>query len=131
MEHRGEHLSSAELVKAVEQLPPDELERFADEVASLRARSRARVLMPDESSLFEVINRALPDEDRKRLEALTERRCEEVLTGDEHRELLELQDRLERIHAARMEALASLAGLRSLSLPAVMDELGIRLPDHG
>lgn len=131
MERRDEHLSGADLVHAVEQLDPEELERFADEVASIRARRRATMLPADESALFEIINRALPADDRARLELLGARRREETLTENEYEELLELQERLETLHAARMEALAKLASLRSLSLPAVMDQLGIRLPDHG
>jgi hypothetical protein len=130
MEHRDEQPSSAQLVRAVERLDPAELERFADEVASIRARRRAPLLSVQESALFEIINRALADDDRARLEFLSDRRRQEALTAEEHRELLDLHDRLERLHAARMEALAQLACSRGMTLPAVMDQLGIRFPDH-
>jgi hypothetical protein len=130
LDRPDEHITESELVKAVEQLSPEALERFADEVASIRARTRAHVLTANESALFGVINRGLSDDERSRLETLADRRRAEALTPDEHRELIDLQERLERLHAARMEALASLASLRSTTLTVLMDELGIRLPDH-
>jgi hypothetical protein len=130
MEQHDEQPSSTRLVQAVERMSPAELERFADEVASIRARRRAPMLSVSESALFEVINRTLPEEDRARLDVLSDRLRREALAEKEHPELLELQGRLEALHAARMEALAQLARQRGVTLTAVMDQLGIHFPDH-
>ena len=130
MEQNLEPDSSKQLVQAVERLSPAELDRFADEVAALRARLHAPVLSGDESALFAVINQALPESDRQRLAELIEQRSTETLTPGEHSELLELQQRLEALHAARVKALADLAQLRGMTLTTLMEQLGIQLPDH-
>ena len=93
----------------------DELDRFADEVAAVRARVHAPMLSADESALFAVVNRALPEVDRQRLAELSEWRSNEVLTPVEHSELLQLQQRVEALHAARLKALAELAQLRGVN----------------
>jgi hypothetical protein len=41
-----------------------------------------------------------------------------------------LTDRLEVLHADRLAALAELARLRGVTLGEVMNQLGIRFPDH-
>jgi len=130
MEQNLELTSSKHLVRAAESLSPAELDRFADEVAALRARLRAPMLSADESALFSIINQALPEDERQRLAELAERRSNETLTPGEHSELLELQHQLEVLHAARMKALADLAQLRGVTLTALMEQLCISLPDH-
>ncbi|HLG16466.1 MAG TPA: STAS/SEC14 domain-containing protein [Blastocatellia bacterium] len=130
MEQNIESASRKQLVQAVERLSPAELDDFVDHVAALRARRHAPMLSDDESSLFAVINQALPESDRQRLAELVERRSDEMLTPGEHSELLQLQQRLEALHAARVKALAELARTRGVTLNVVMEQLGIRLPDH-
>ena len=88
------------------------------------------MLSGDESALFAVINQAPPESDRQRLAELTERRWNETLTPCEYSELLQLQQRLEVLHAARLKSLAELAQLRGITLTAVMEQLGIRFPDN-
>jgi hypothetical protein len=56
MESNLQSVSSLQLVQAVEQLSPAELDHFADEVAALRARRHAPMLTEDESALFAIIN---------------------------------------------------------------------------
>jgi hypothetical protein len=120
----------AQIIQAVEELNPAELDHLADEVAALQARRNVPVLSPDASALFAIINHAMPEGDRDRLGRLSHRRGEEMLSPDEHTELLELQRRLEALHASRMKALAELAALRGVSLAEVMEQLGIQFPDH-
>ena len=130
MEQNIESASSKQLVQAVERLSPAELDDFVDQVAALRARRHAPMLSDDESSLFVIINQALPESERQRLAELVERRSDETLTPREHSELLEVQQRLEAVHAARVKALADLALLRGVTLARVMEQLGIQLPNH-
>lgn len=130
MEQNIESASGKQLVQAVERLSPAELDAFADQVAALRARRHAPMLSDDESSLFAIINQALPEAERERLRELVERRSDEALTPRDHSELLELQQRLEALHAARVKALAELGQLRGVTLATVMEQLGIQLPDH-
>lgn len=130
MEQNLERRPPRQLVRAVEQLSPAELDLFADEVTALRARRHAPMLSEDESHLFAIINRALPEADRMRLAELIEGLHNENLISDEHRELLQLQHRLEALHAERVKALARLAQLRGVTLTRVMDQLDIHFPDY-
>ena len=130
MEQNIESALGKQLVRAAARLSPAELDDFVDQVAALRARRHAPMLSDNESALFTIINQALPESERQRLAELAERRSDETLTPGEHSDLLELQQRLEALHAARVKALAELAQLRGVTLTAVMEQLGIQLPDH-
>lgn len=130
MEQSIPPISTTQLFRAAEQLSPEELDTFADEVAALRARRKAPVLTEDESALFALINQSLSEADRERLAELGEKRADETLTSEEHQELLTLQQQLEALHAARIKALAQLAELRGVTLTTVMEQLGIQFPDH-
>lgn len=123
-------LSGSQIIQAAEQLETPDLDRLAAQIAKLQARRHASVLSLGESGLFEVINRTLSEDDRTRLEQLSLRREEEVLSSEEHLELLQLQQQMEALHADRVEALAKLAALRGLTLTEMMAELGIEFPDH-
>lgn len=123
-------LSNPQLSQVIEQLSLAELDRFADEVAAVRARRHAPVLSKDESALFAIINQSLSETKRTRLAELGEKRADETLAPAEQQELLTLQQRLEALHAERMNALADLAKLRGITLTAVMEQLGIEFPDY-
>ncbi|HYE75591.1 MAG TPA: STAS/SEC14 domain-containing protein [Blastocatellia bacterium] len=129
MEPNVTSVSNSEIVQAIEQLSLPELESLVDEVAALRARRVAPILSEEESSLFAIINQALPESERVRLLELQDKRVGERLTHDEHQELLALQYRLEALHAERLKALAMLAKIRGLTLTALMEQLGIQFPD--
>ncbi len=64
------------------------------------------------------------------MRALRTKRADESPTPAEQQELISLTTQLEEWHARRMETLAELAKLRGVSLPVVMDQVGIRLPDY-
>ena len=130
MEQDIQPVSASKLVQMAEQLSPAELDRLAQEVATLRGRRNAPLLSADESALFVTINQRLSEADRQRLAHLGEHRYREELTPEEHRELLELQQRLEALHANRMKALAQLAQLRGVTLANLLTQLGIQFPDH-
>lgn len=123
-------MSSEELLKAVEQLSPPELDDFVRRVVALQARRRAPSLSQVETELLLRINQSLPAEVASRYDELIAKRRAETLTPDEHRELLELTEIAEGRDADRLEALVELARLRRTSLRKLMEALGIRPPDH-
>ena len=118
-------LSASELLKAVAQLSPAELDRFADQVLELRAKRRAPVLSPDETALLVQINQGLPVDIQRRYDALVARRQAGQLSPDEYAELLQLTDQVEQVQAQRIEHLAHLARLRGVPLARLLDDLGI------
>lgn len=58
------------------------------------------------------------------------KRQAEILTPEEHSELLHLTEQIEKLQAQRMEYLAELARLRGTSLTALMKNLGIQMPTY-
>jgi hypothetical protein len=124
-------LSGDDLLKAARQLDQDEFRQFVAGVLDLRAVRHAPRLPAEEAALLLRINAGLPDDLRQRYDDLDARRRAETLGPDEHSELLRLTDEVERRQADRVAALAELAQARGVSLPAVMDQLGIRAPANG
>jgi hypothetical protein len=124
------NLSSDQILSALEQLSPAELEQLVPRVIALGAARRAPHLSPDESRLLARIDQCLPEKLKARLSELEERRDDGSLTEAEAAELLGLSDRAETLHAERLAALADLAKLRGTTLPVLMDQLGIRFPDN-
>ncbi len=122
-------VSPEQLLRAVDQMSPEELAAFTRQVIELRARREAALLSADESLLLERINRGQDTARRLRYEALLARRDDGTLTDDEHAELIALSDEREGLDADRIAAVAELARLRGVSLGAMVSALG--LPDTG
>ena len=118
------------LLQATEQLSPAELESITGAVATSRERQVVPTLLANESALFSIISQALPDAERARLAALSEKRADETLTPQEHQELLAVQQKLEALHTAQVKAMADLAALRGTTLTALMDQLGVHFPNY-
>ena len=122
------HLSSEELLKAVEQLSLQDLERFVSQVIVLQAQRKASSLPQPEAELLLKINQGIPSDTQKHYEELIAKRESETLTTVEHTELLHLTDHIEKLQAQRIEYLAELARLRGIALTALMANLGIQTP---
>ena len=125
----GVQVSTDELLKAVGQLSPPELEQFVFRVRALEAQRKAPSLPRAEAELLR-INQGVPPAVQRRYDQLIAKRRAESLTPDEHEELLQLTDQIENVEARRMEHLAELARLRQTSLPALLKTLGIRTPEY-
>ena len=124
------NLSTDQILSAMEQLSPAELEKLVPRVIALGAARRAPHLDPKESALLERVSEALPAELMARLRDLQEKRDTNSLSEPEAEELLVLSDRAEQLHTDRLMALADLATLRGITLTALMDQLGIRFPEN-
>ena len=118
------------IIAAVKRLPLPELEQLVDQVIAIRAERRAPHLTADESALLSRINQGLSAPERARMKALIAKRDDQTITPAELEELMALTDRLELLHADRLAALAQLASLRGVTLDGIMNQLGIRFPDH-
>jgi hypothetical protein len=128
--HHKTNLSTNELLQAVAQLKPRELERFVKEAIALQAKRCAPSLSHTETELMLKINQGLPQRVQRRFDELVEKRNTETLTLKEHEELLRLVNRKEKLNARRIESLADLAKLRHLSLRELMKQLGIGQTDY-
>ncbi|BAZ51711.1 hypothetical protein NIES4103_43690 [Nostoc sp. NIES-4103] len=120
------HLSSEELLKAVEQLSQPDLEQFVSQVIALQAQRKASNLPQAEAELLLKINQGIPSDTQKYYEELIVKRDAETLTNEEYIELLNLSGQIEQLQAKRIEYLSELARLRGISLTALMENLGIQ-----
>jgi hypothetical protein len=123
-------ISREELLKAVEQLSPQELEQFIAQVLSLRARREAPGLSATDSQLLFRINRGLPEDLGRRYAELIAKRQSENLDQNELAELRQLTNVVESFEADRVSALSDLAHSRGISLETLMIDLGIPAPIH-
>ena len=118
-------VTTDDLLEAVKQLAPDELEGFVSQVIRLQAQRRAPSLPHEESELLQKINQGLPNELHKRYKELLAKRDARTLTDAEYSELLAVTDQVEQFDAQRALYIAELAKLRGTTLPALMRDLGI------
>jgi len=123
-------LTAAELLKAVGQLSPPELEQFVSQVIALHAKQQAPSLPHVEAELLLKINAGVPPDIQERYDELLAKRQAETLTPDEYAELLRLTEQVEELEVQRVEYLVALARLRGTSLTALMADLGIRPPAY-
>ena len=130
MEPADKPLSASQIISAVEQLSLPELDEVASRVLALRAARRAPHVCDEEAALLKRISQTLPEDLRTRLHALMTKRETEDLTEAEYSELASLTDRLEILHADRLEALVALARYRGMTLDEVIAQLGVQFPDH-
>jgi len=117
-----------QLIASLPQLETSELETFVEQVSLLLAQRKAPHLSELETKLLKQINQTLPTEIEERHNVLQEKVHEEMITPVEHEELMELVPVIEKADVTRLEALIELAQARQVTLPELMQQLGIELP---
>lgn len=119
-------MSLDELIQAANQLDETDLERLIQGIVTLRAQRKAHALPIEEAVLLDRINRGIPSDLRAEYQDLRTKREAETLTEAEYQRLIQLSNQIEQLGAQRLEALATLAQLRQVSLPTLMEDLGIQ-----
>ncbi len=120
-------MTTRQLLKAVEQMPQEDLDRFVEQVVALRANQRGHRLSRVESGLMKKINQGLAEQDQQRFNELIARREARDLTSEENADFLRLANLSEALNVERVRALAELARIRRTTLRDVMQELGIQI----
>jgi hypothetical protein len=123
-------LSSQQIISTVQTMPLDELEKLVGNVLAVRAERVAPHISGEESKILHVIQKTLPDKRLRRMKKLQTLRDDEKLSPEGFVELAGLIEKLEEIHAERMNAVAELADLRGVTLQTAMQQVGLRLPDY-
>lgn len=121
-------LNLEQLLSGVAQLDTDELRNFVERVSVMLAQRRAASLPELEASLLQLINQGLPEDIQHRYSELQTKLQDEAIAPEEHQELLQLIDVVEQAEADRLQALVELAQLRGVTLPALMEQLGLQPP---
>jgi hypothetical protein len=119
-------MSLDELIEAANQLDEADLDRLLHQVVILRAHRKASALPKEEAQLLQKINQAIDPELRAQYQTLRAKREAEILTDTEYNTLIQLSNQIEQFGAQRLEALATLAQLRQVSLSDLMETLGIQ-----
>lgn len=81
-----------------------------------------------ETALLQKINQRFPNPLQERYTELREKLRSDTITSEEHQELCKLIDATEQFDADRLQHLTSLAQLRQVSLPELLQQLKISPP---
>ena len=115
------------LIRAVEQLPSEELAEFARRVIAIQMRRGVLLLMSDEEqALLAAISGRLPTEVQRRLDELREKSHEETLTPVEQAELLAFVQQVEQRDVVLAEALVQLAKKLGTTVSELMYTFGMK-----
>lgn len=123
-------VSAEQLLRAVEQLPSQDLATFVTRLLALRAQREEPHVSQPETTLLLQVNEGIPIETRRRFDALIAKRQGEAITSEELAELIEITEEIERRDAQRLAALQELAQLRRMPLTDLLDDLGIAPPPY-
>lgn len=107
------------------------VERTLEEkFSSPRNGDTAKQSSHSESEMLQQINQGFSAQTWQRYHELIARRQAEILTSEEHAELISLSDQIEKANARRLGYLIELAQLRQVTLETVMEQLGIQAPRY-
>ncbi|RIK37575.1 MAG: hypothetical protein DCC55_23795 [Chloroflexi bacterium] len=110
-------IRAPDLIKAIEQLPPADLDELLAQARLLQKRRQ------NEATLLSTIRWKLPAERQARLHDLQAKQENETLTQDERAELLEIVDEVENANVERAEALLVLAQRQNISVRQLLHNL--------
>ncbi len=119
------------LLKDVAQMPLIELERFVQAVNGLITQKKTMDKSYRERFLLGKINQTvLSKEKTERYRLLVQKLEAETISDDEYTEFMQLTEEEEQIRYERLTYLVELAQLRSITLPQLMEKLGLNPPAH-
>ncbi len=112
-------IKAPDLLKAMEQLPPNEFDELLEQAQLLRQRQQV------DAGLLTTIHHRLPIAQRARLQELSSKQEAEEITEIEQTELLQLTDAIEAADVERAEALLVLANKRGLPMRELLRLLNL------
>jgi hypothetical protein len=119
------------LMQSAAQMPVPELERFVQELNALLTRRRTTEQPYRERFLLGKINTTvLGSEKTSRYKYLIYKHEYETISDKEHAELLLLTEEEEDIRVQRLTFLVELAQLKNITLPQLMENLGLNRPQY-
>lgn len=124
-------ISPEQILSAIQKMPETELDMLIRQVLQIRGQRQAPNLSKTESDLLHRVTHCIPFELQTRFSELVKKRQATTVNELELQELCDLNDRIELLEAARIQDLAQLAQLRSVSLPELMKQLKLTPVNHG
>jgi uncharacterized protein YtpQ (UPF0354 family) len=114
-----------QLLAGVAQLETPDLEQLLIQVRHVLAQRKNSSLPVLEIELLQKINRTVSDELQQQYNDLSAKMRSEVITPNEHQDLLKLIDIVEQTDADRLQHLIQLSQLRNIPLAELMQQLDI------
>ncbi|GJM40683.1 MAG: hypothetical protein DHS20C20_09650 [Ardenticatenaceae bacterium] len=118
-------LTPDDILEAVKQFSPSELETFTQQVRLIQAQRKTPHLSRRETELLKQINAGVPDAILRPYQTLKAKLEAETLTEAEQVELTQLVDEMEKFDAERLSWLIELAQLRNQTVPELIETLGL------
>lgn len=101
-----------------------EPDRYILNALQERLQPRHPTTQPTEADLLQQINIGFSEQTWEAYHALIAKRHAETLTPEEHKQLIQMSDRLEQLNVTRIQALIQLATFRNQPLTDLMQSLG-------
>ena len=121
------HIDSQSLLRDVDRLPVNELERFLKDINAMLRRKRTQDKALRERQLLHKINNTVLDAAQtERYHVLVEKLELGTMTNAEHAELGFLGTKEEKLRTQRVKYMVELAQIRAVSLTQVMESLGLK-----
>jgi hypothetical protein len=117
-----------QLLSGVSQLETADLENLVEQIVLLLAQRKVASLPHYEAELMQKINQGLPKDTQCRYDQLRNKLQSEIITPEEHQELLSPTDTIEQADADRLQHSIELSQLRQIPLNDLMTQLGIHPP---
>jgi uncharacterized protein YqiB (DUF1249 family) len=126
--HIQTEIDTVLLLQGAAQMTIRELENFVTELNGLITKSKVR----QEKRLLAKINQSvLNPVQRQRYQILSEQFALEAIQPTEYTELLLLANEDEALRNERVQSMIELAQLKAISLPQLMQELGLKPIQYG
>src|SRR5512145_264160 len=119
-------IGTEHLLKAVSQMPEEELQRFITRLFTLKASQKARTLSERESELLIKIDQGLSPPDARRMKELIAKRQSYTVTEGELQESSRLTDESEHMNVERIKHLLESVHLQGATLDEALEQLGIK-----
>jgi predicted O-linked N-acetylglucosamine transferase (SPINDLY family) len=125
-------IDTRSILHGMTQMPVQELETFLQEVSALIRRKKTEDKEGREGLLLEKINQTILDKKKKeRYQSLVIKLEADTISEIEHAEFTKLADLQEKLRNQRVKYLIELSQLRAVSLPQLMNSMGLNSIAHG
>jgi hypothetical protein len=130
--HIQTEIDTVLLLQGAAQMTIRELENFVTELNGLITRKKTKSKVRQEKRLLAKINQSVLNPlQRQRYQILSEQFALEIIQPTEYAELLLLANEDEALRNERVQSMIELAQLKAISLPQLMQELGLKPIQYG
>ena len=124
-------INSQSLLRDADKLPVTELEQFLNEIQALLRRKRTQdKSLRERQLLYKINSTVLTDVQTESYQVLVEKLELGMMTDEEHKTFENLANQEEKLRNQRVKYMIELAQLRAVTLPQIMESLGLTPLNH-